>query len=74
MKRLLIVLIGVIALTLTWLSETALSKIDSDEWSHYTLEWETEWAVPKIREWQLKNAMAENRSAVSHSKLLTNKN
>jgi hypothetical protein len=74
MKRLIIVLIGAIVLALTWFSEIALSKIESDEWSHYTHHWETEWSIPKLREWQVSNAMAENRSAVSHTKLLTNKN
>ena len=43
MKKPPIILIGIVVIILSWLSEMALSMIDEKKWSNYVFSWETKW-------------------------------
>lgn len=46
MKKQSIILIGIVIVILSWLSEVALAMIDEEKWSNYIHSWETKWSTP----------------------------
>lgn len=73
MKKLSVLLISIVIVAISILSEIAFSVIEQDDWSNYTHSWETKWTTP-VKYKQVERAVAENKITICNSKLLTNKN
>lgn len=73
MKKISVLLIGIVIVVISIFSELALSVIDKDEWSNYTHSWETKWTTP-VKYKKADGAVAANKITVCNARLLTNKN
>lgn len=62
MKRLTILLIGLVIAMLTYFSDIALSKVEQENWTNYIQTWETKWTLPGKRAGQ-ENHVALNKTA-----------